>query len=107
MILHRRDIETRLPVSCQRPILLSALLILSPLAQAGFAAELTPVRLGYGGIAGYQLPLWVSKETRTGIKTMALSSKHSPADFMDMSLLDEIEQEVFDKKFAEAKDKQS
>ena len=27
------------------------------------AAELTQVHAGYGGIAGYQLPIWVNKET--------------------------------------------
>jgi NitT/TauT family transport system substrate-binding protein len=29
----------------------------------GAAAEMTLVQVGYGGIAGYQLPLWVNKET--------------------------------------------
>lgn len=29
----------------------------------GHAAETTLVHVGYGGIAGYQLPLWVNKET--------------------------------------------
>lgn len=29
----------------------------------GAAAEMTLVHVGYGGIAGYQLPLWVNKET--------------------------------------------
>lgn len=27
------------------------------------AAEITQVHAGYGGIAGYQLPIWVNKET--------------------------------------------
>jgi len=31
-------------------------------ARQNFAAELTLIQAGYGGIAGYQLPLWVNKE---------------------------------------------
>lgn len=31
-------------------------------ARQNFAAELTLIHAGYGGIAGYQLPLWVNKE---------------------------------------------
>ena len=32
------------------------------MAVQSFAAELTLIHAGYGGIAGYQLPLWVNKE---------------------------------------------
>ena len=39
----------------------AALLVFSGCIQ-GFAAEFTLMRVGYGGIAGYQLPLWVCKE---------------------------------------------
>jgi NitT/TauT family transport system substrate-binding protein len=64
MILQRCVIQTRLQVSCQRTVaLLAAVLILSASAPHGFAAELALMRVGYGGIAGYQLPLWVSKES--------------------------------------------
>ncbi|MGE5304072.1 MAG: ABC transporter substrate-binding protein [Alphaproteobacteria bacterium] len=40
-----------------------AVLISNALADSSFAAQLALMRVGYGGIAGYQLPLWVSKET--------------------------------------------
>ena len=33
-----------------------------------FAAELTKIYAGYGGIAGYQMPLWVDKEAEIGKK---------------------------------------
>jgi ABC-type nitrate/sulfonate/bicarbonate transport system substrate-binding protein len=33
-----------------------------------FAAELTKIYAGYGGIAGYQMPLWVVKEAEIGKK---------------------------------------
>ena len=42
--------------------LCSAIIILA-LVGVGRAAELVTVQVGYGGIAGYQLPLWVNKET--------------------------------------------
>ena len=32
------------------------------------AAEITQVHAGYGGIAGYQLPIWINKETGIGRK---------------------------------------
>ena len=37
-------------------------------ARNGCAADLTLVHVGYGGIAGYQLPLWVSKEAEISKK---------------------------------------
>src|SRR4026209_1616486 len=42
---------------------LCAAFILLALVGVGRAAELVTVQVGYGGIAGYQLPLWVNKET--------------------------------------------
>jgi len=64
MILHQFFIQTCLRVSCQRAVaLLVAVLISNALAHKGFAAQLLLMRVGYGGIAGYQLPLWVSKES--------------------------------------------
>jgi hypothetical protein len=35
---------------------------------AGYGADLTLVHAGYGGIAGYQLPLWVNKEAEISKK---------------------------------------
>jgi hypothetical protein len=32
------------------------------------AADLTKIYVGYGGIAGYQMPLWVNKEAEIGKK---------------------------------------
>lgn len=42
---------------------MAAVLVLSALLNRGFAAETALMRVGYGGIAGYQLPLWVAKES--------------------------------------------
>jgi hypothetical protein len=42
--------------------LLAAVLISNAFVHKGFAAQSALMRVGYGGIAGYQLPLWVSKE---------------------------------------------
>jgi hypothetical protein len=64
MILHRFLIQTRLQVSCQRTVaLLAAVLISTAFVHKGLAAQLALMRVGYGGIAGYQLALWVSKES--------------------------------------------
>ena len=41
---------------------LACVFIIGILARCSSSAELTLVRVGYGGIAGYQLPLWVVKE---------------------------------------------
>ena len=41
---------------------LCAALVMLALVGVGRAAELVTVQVGYGGIAGYQLPLWVNKE---------------------------------------------
>jgi NitT/TauT family transport system substrate-binding protein len=38
------------------------------LVRSGHAAELTKVYAGYGGIAGYQMPLWVNKEAEISKK---------------------------------------
>ena len=57
-------IETRIAVSCQRKVaLLAVFLISSAWVDRGFGADLVFMRVGYGGIAGYQLPLWVSKDS--------------------------------------------
>ena len=37
-------------------------------ASDGCAAELTKIYVGYGGVAGYQLPVWVNKEAEIGKK---------------------------------------
>jgi len=37
-------------------------------ANRGFSADLTKIYVGYGGIAGYQMPLWVNKEAEIGKK---------------------------------------
>jgi ABC-type nitrate/sulfonate/bicarbonate transport system substrate-binding protein len=64
MSFHLWLIQTRLRVSCQRTAaFVAALLALSASVRLGFAAEFVLMRVGYGGIAGYQLPLWVTKET--------------------------------------------
>jgi len=57
-------IEPRFLVSCQsRAISIATVLILTALLAPAFGAELALMRVGYGGIAGYQLPLWVTKES--------------------------------------------
>lgn len=33
-----------------------------------YGADLTKIYVGYGGIAGYQMPLWVNKEAGIGKK---------------------------------------
>ncbi len=65
MPAHRLVIQSWLRVSCQKTIVtlaLQVLLLVSGPAPKSLAADLTLMRVGYGGIAGYQLPLWVSKE---------------------------------------------
>ncbi len=37
-------------------------------AGPSFAADLTKIYVGYGGVAGYQLPVWVNKEAEIGKK---------------------------------------
>jgi len=37
-------------------------------AGQSFAADLTKIYVGYGGVAGYQLPVWVNKEAEIGKK---------------------------------------
>ena len=41
----------------------------------GGAAESTLVQVGYGGIAGYQLPLWVNKDPASARNTASSSSR--------------------------------
>ena len=41
----------------------------------GGAAESTLVQVGYGGIAGYQLPLWVNKDHGISKNTASSSSR--------------------------------
>jgi NitT/TauT family transport system substrate-binding protein len=65
MPAHRLIIQSCLRVSCQKTIAtlaLHVLLLFSGPVEESLAADLTLMRVGYGGIAGYQLPLWVSKE---------------------------------------------
>ncbi len=65
-------IQARLWVLCQKTIAavaLQLLLVVSGPVAKGSPAELTLMRVGYGGIAGYQLPLWVGKE-------LGISRKH-------------------------------
>ena len=50
-----------------RPIWIVILLLAFALDQAS-AADLTKIYAGYGGIAGYQMPLWVIKEADIGKK---------------------------------------
>jgi hypothetical protein len=42
---------------------------------AGSAAELTKLYVGYGGVAGYQLPVWVNKEAEIGKKMASTSNR--------------------------------
>lgn len=72
-------------------------------ASQASGAELPLVRVGYGGIAGYQLPLWVNKEAglakKYGIDLEPLliggGSLMVTRSFLDMSLVDELEREGF------------
>ena len=50
-----------------RPICIVIMLVAYALDQAA-AADLTKIYAGYGGIAGYQMPLWVIKEADIGKK---------------------------------------
>ena len=51
-----------------RTSVLVAMIISALTAAHVSAAETTPVHAGYGGIAGYQLPIWINKETGIGRK---------------------------------------
>jgi ABC-type nitrate/sulfonate/bicarbonate transport system substrate-binding protein len=65
MPLHRPVIQSRLQVLCQKmvpPLALAVLLLATGSVARAAGPDLTLMRVGYGGIAGYQLPLWVSKE---------------------------------------------
>jgi len=58
-------IQARVRVLCQKTfavVALQLLLLVSGPVPKGSPAELTLMRVGYGGIAGYQVPLWVGKE---------------------------------------------
>jgi hypothetical protein len=66
----------------------------------GTAADLNLVHVGYGGIAGYQLPLWINKDNGISKKYGNIlremgAPQRNPNEFIDMSLLDEIEKEGF------------
>ena len=41
----------------------------------GTAADLNLVHVGYGGIAGYQLPLWVNKDNGSAKNTVSRSNR--------------------------------
>lgn len=58
-------IQSRLRPLCQKTVIalaLQLLLLVSGPIHNSLTADLTLMRVGYGGIAGYQLPLWVTKE---------------------------------------------
>ena len=64
----------KLPVTIIKPctalllsLVVSAAVVFASRAD-GHGADLTLVHAGYGGIAGYQLPLWVNKEAEISKK---------------------------------------